>query len=98
MDNSDLDILESSVQDLLSLVRREVEEKRIQTQRDQYVNTMVAEIEQRLKPLLEEVENTLKQISPDDISDGTRQKLEEMRAQTFSEIYRRKRLLTSDKS
>jgi hypothetical protein len=80
MDNSDLDILESSVQDLLSLVRREVEEKRIQTQRDQYVSAMVAEIEQRLKPLLEEVENTLKQISPDDISDSTRQKLEEKAA------------------
>jgi len=80
MDNSELDILESSVQDLLSLVKQEVEEKRIQQQRDQYVQKMVAEIEQRLKPLLEGVEQTLAQISSDDVSDSTRQKLDEKAA------------------
>ncbi len=80
MDNSELDILESSVQDLLSLVKQEVEEKRIQQQRDQYVQKMVDEIEQRLKPLLEEVEHTLAQISADDVSDSTRQKLDEKAA------------------
>lgn len=80
MDNSELDILESSVQDLLSLVKQEIEEKRIQQQRDQYVQTMVAEIKQRLQPLLEEVEKTLAQLSPEDISSSTRQKLEEKAA------------------
>ena len=80
MDNSELDILESSVQDLLSLVQREKEENRIQQQRDQQVQRMVAEIEERLTPLLDEVEQTLASISDEEITDNTRKKLEEKAA------------------
>ena len=80
MDRSELDILESSVHDLLALAKREAEEKRIQQQRDQQLQKNIAEIEQRIKPLLLEVEAALKELDLAEVSDNTRRKLEEKAA------------------
>ncbi|WP_448600372.1 DUF2325 domain-containing protein [Thermoleptolyngbya sp.] len=78
MDINDLDDLESSVKDLLSLAKIELEEKRLQQQRDEQIQQKVVEIRQRLEPLLKETERMLSKFEPDDFSDSvTRAKLEE---------------------
>jgi vacuolar-type H+-ATPase subunit I/STV1 len=74
----DLDDLEHSVQDLLSLAKIELEESRLQQQRDQQVQEEVAKIKQRLEPLLRQVETMLAQLTSEDFVDSaTRKKLEE---------------------
>lgn len=78
MDINDLDDLESSVKDLLSLAKIELEEKRLQQQRDEQIQQKVVEIRQRLEPLLKETELMLSKFEPGDFSDSvTRAKLEE---------------------
>jgi len=81
MDFNELEQLESSVQDLLALAKIEVEEKRLQQQRNEQIQKAIAEIEQRLAPLLRQVEQVLSTLPPDDFGDSiTRRKLEEKAA------------------
>ncbi|MBD3881003.1 DUF2325 domain-containing protein [Phormidium tenue FACHB-886] len=78
MDLSELDDLENSVQDLLSLAKIELEEKRLQQQRDEQIQQEIDRIKQRLEPLLGQVEQMLAQLTAEDFVDSvTRQKLED---------------------
>ncbi|HEY9662885.1 MAG TPA: DUF2325 domain-containing protein [Allocoleopsis sp.] len=77
MDISELDDLENSVQDLLSLAKIELEEKRLQQQRDDQIAQEIVKIKERLEPLLQQVEEMLSQLAPEDFVDSvTRKKLE----------------------
>lgn len=81
MDISELDELENSVQDLLSLAKIELEEKRLQQQREAQIEQEVGKIKQRLEPLLEQVETMLQKLIGDDFAESaTRVKLEEKAA------------------
>jgi hypothetical protein len=81
MDISELDDLENSIQDLLSLAKIEVEEKRLQQQREVQIQQEISKIKQRLEPLLEQVEQMLQQLTADDFAESaTRFKLEEKAA------------------
>jgi hypothetical protein len=81
MDISELDELENSIQDLLSLAKIELEEKRLQQQREMQIQQEVSKIKQRLEPLLEQVEQMLQQLSADDFAESViRHKLEEKAA------------------
>lgn len=81
MDISELDELENSIHDLLSLAKIELEEKRLQQQRETQVQQEISRIKQRLEPLLEQVETMLQQLAADDFSESaTRLKLEEKAA------------------
>ncbi len=81
MDISELDQLETSVQDLLSAAKLELEAKRLEQQRDQHVQRAVSEIQKRLEPLLQEIEQILHQFEGMSIEDSqTRSKLEEKAA------------------
>jgi len=51
--------MESSVQDLLSLAKTELEEQRLQQQREEQLEKALAEIKQRLEPLLAQVEQAM---------------------------------------
>ncbi len=81
MEISELDELEHSVQDLLSLARVELEERRLQQQREDQIQKAIGEIQQRLEPLLRQVEGMLGQFGSEDFVDSiTRTKLEEKAA------------------
>lgn len=81
MDISELDELENSVQDLLSLAKIELEEKRLQQQREEQIQQEIARIKERLEPLLAQVEEMLSQLTSEDFVDSvTRKKLEEKAA------------------
>jgi hypothetical protein len=78
---SELDDIENSVQDLLSLAKIELEERRLQQQRDEQIQEAIAEINQRLEPLLQQVEQMLADLPPEDFVDSiTRRKLEDKAA------------------
>jgi hypothetical protein len=78
MEFSDLNHLETSVQDLLALAKLELEEKRLQQQREEQIQKAIAEIKQRVEPLLNQVERMLEHLPADDFVDSiTRRKLEE---------------------
>lgn len=77
MDSSELDDLENSVQDLLSLAKVELAEKRLQQERETRIQAEVSKIQARLTPLLEQVEAMLEQLNKADCSESaTRTKLE----------------------
>jgi vacuolar-type H+-ATPase subunit I/STV1 len=77
MDLTELDDLENSVQDLLSLAKIEIEEKRLQQQRDEQVQQEINRIKSRLEPLLAQIEEMLAKLTTEDFVDSvTRQKLE----------------------
>ncbi len=77
MDIAELDNLETSVQDLLSAAEAELQEQRLQQQRDAYVQKATEEIQQRLKPLLEKIETMLARYQHEGCPDTPmRQKLE----------------------
>jgi hypothetical protein len=59
MDILELNEMETSVQDLLSLAKTELEERRLQQQREEQIQKATVEIEQRLKPLLQEIEQAI---------------------------------------
>jgi vacuolar-type H+-ATPase subunit I/STV1 len=81
MDISELDDLETSVQDLLSLAKIELEEKRLQQQRQEQIQKAVDDIQQRLEPLLTQVEAMLAALTTEDFVESiTRRKLEEKAA------------------
>lgn len=85
MDSLDLDDLENSVQDLLSLAKVELEESRLQQERDTQIHAEISKIEQRVKPLLDQVEGVLQQLAQElsqaDFAESlTRKKLEEKAA------------------
>lgn len=87
MDISELEQLETSVQDLLSAAKLELEAKRLEQQRDQHVQRAVSEIQKRLEPLLQEVEQMLQQFEVMNVDDSlTRQKLEEKAADLRSQL------------
>lgn len=81
MDIPELDDIETSVKDLLSLAKIELEERRLQQQRDEQIQKAADEIKFRLEPLLKDIEQTLSQLSPEDFVDSiNRRKLEEKAA------------------
>lgn len=80
MDISELDNLEDSVQDLLSLAKLELEEKRLQAQRESQIQQEVAKIRQRLEPLLSDVETMLQTLAAENCQSPTQQKLAETAA------------------
>ncbi len=80
MDISELDDLETSVQDLLAVAQMELETKRLQQQRDQQVEKALLEIQQRLEPLLQQVEGMLVNYASEASDSPIRKKLEEKAA------------------
>jgi hypothetical protein len=87
MDISELDELEASVSDLLSMAKLEIDQKRIQEQRDHQIQEIVAQIEGRLKPLLAQVEETLLEFDGEGMKNSAvRQKLEAKAADIRKEI------------
>lgn len=81
MELPELGDLETSVQDLLSLAKMELEERRLQQQRDEQIQKAEVAIRQRMEPLLKEVEDMLAQFGSEDFVDSiTRKKLEEKAA------------------
>ncbi|MFN5725147.1 MAG: DUF2325 domain-containing protein, partial [Pseudanabaena sp.] len=85
---SELDELEASVSDLLTMAKVELEQNRLQQQRDRQIQEAVAQIEARLKPLLAKVEQMLQEY----IREGghqdseTKQRLEKKAADIRQEI------------
>ncbi len=78
MDITELDDIETSVQDLLSLAKIELKEKQLQQQREQQIDQKITEIKQRLEPLLAQTEEMLTQFGTGDFTDSiTRKKLED---------------------
>lgn len=85
MDINELGNLENSVSSLLSLAKAELEENRLQQQRDVQIEEQTKEIEAKLKPLLNQVQAMLRQYDAENISESTgRQKLEQ-KAQELQE-------------
>ncbi len=80
MHTSELDDLEASVQDLISMAEMELEEKRLQQQREDKIQRAREDLEQRLLPLLEQVNKALSLFAPDDTDSIARKKLEEKAA------------------
>lgn len=81
MDILELENLETSVQDLLLTANLELEAKRLEQQRDEQVQKVVAEIHKRLDPLLAQVEQTISKFEVMNVDDSmVRQKLEEKAA------------------
>ena len=70
MDIVELDDIERSVDDLLSLAKIELEEKRLQQQRSQQVEAKTAELRERLVPLIEKVDQMVANFEADDLSDS----------------------------
>lgn len=82
MDIVELNDIEVSVQDLLSLAKTELEERRLQQQREEQIQKAISDIKQRLEPLLEQVEQTLAEFSEKGSTDSlTYQKLVEKAAE-----------------
>jgi vacuolar-type H+-ATPase subunit I/STV1 len=76
MEISELNELESSVQSLLALAKVELEEKRLQQQREEQIQEAVSAIAQRIEPLLAQVEEMIQRFDSQEISDSAaRQKL-----------------------
>lgn len=85
MDISELDDLENSVQDLLSLAKIELEEKRLQQQRDEQIEQEIVKIKERLEPLLSQIESMLSQLTSEDFVDSVTRKKLEAKAQDLRE-------------
>ncbi|AFY68708.1 hypothetical protein Pse7367_0397 [Thalassoporum mexicanum PCC 7367] len=87
MDITELDELEASVSDLLSMAKVEIEQKRIQEQRNEQIEQIVAQIEERLQPLLAQIEKMLAEFDGEGIQDSSvRQKLEDKAADLRKEL------------
>lgn len=77
---SELDELEASVSDLLTMAKVELEQNRLQQQRDRQIQEAVSQIEARLKPLLAKIEQVLKEFDREGQKDSeTKQRLEKRR-------------------
>jgi len=74
---SELDDLEASVQELISLAEMELEEKRLQQQRQDKIEKVRQDLYQRLTPLLEQVSKALALFTNEDADSIARKKLEE---------------------
>jgi len=85
---SELDELEASVSDLLTMAKVELEQNRLQQQRERQIQEAVAQIEARLKPLLAKVEQMLQEYDREGGSPNseTRQRLEKKAADIRQEI------------
>jgi hypothetical protein len=87
MDITELNELESSVQDLISAAKVELEAKRLEKQRDEYYQHALAEIEARLNTVLAQVQTTLKELPADEFGDSiTRRKLQEKEADILQQL------------
>ena len=87
MDITELNELESSVQDLISAAKVELEAKRLEKQRDEYYQHALAEIEARLNAVLAQVQTTLKELPADEFGDSiTRRKLQEKEADILQQL------------
>ena len=76
MEISELNELESSVQSLLALAKVELEEKRLQQQREEQIQEALTAIRRRIEPLLSQVEEMIQRFDSQEISDSAaRQKL-----------------------
>ncbi len=77
MDTLEIDNMRDSVENLLSRARLELEEKRLERQREVQIAEKQKEIEAQLKPLLEEVAAMLRQFDSEGITESaTRQQLQ----------------------
>jgi len=85
---SELDELEASVSDLLMIAKVELEQNRLQQQRDRQIQEAVSQIEGRLKPLLAKVEQMVKEYDREggNPNSETRQRLEKKAADIRQEI------------
>lgn len=82
MDILELNDMEASVQDLLSVAKTELEEWRLQQQREEQIQKAITEIQQRLEPLLEQVEKALLEFNAKNCADSiTYKKLEDKAAE-----------------
>jgi hypothetical protein len=77
MDIFELDELEDSVSHLLLSAKAELEQKRLQQQRDRQVQEAVNQIESRLKPLLEKIELMLQEFALEGVNGTTRELLQQ---------------------
>jgi hypothetical protein len=59
MDILELNDMEASVQDLLSTAKTELEERKLQQQREEQIQKAIVEIQQRIEPLLAQVQQTI---------------------------------------
>jgi hypothetical protein len=78
MDILELNDMEATVQDLLSMAKTELEERRLQQQREEQIQKAIDEIQQRLQPLLAQVEQALSEFDSKNCADSvTYKKLED---------------------
>lgn len=78
MDILELNDMESNVQDLLSMAKTELEERRLQQQREEQIQKAIADIKGRLEPLLAQVEQALAEFDSKSCADSiTYKKLED---------------------
>lgn len=78
MDILELNDMEATVQDLLSMAKTELEERRLQQQREEQVQKAIADIKQRLEPLLAQVETAMAEFNSKAYTDSvTYKKLED---------------------
>lgn len=76
IDISDLDNLESTVTDLVRLAKDEIEQKRLQEKREQFIREKIEQIEKRLRPMLETTEQAIAELDREGVVDSiARQKL-----------------------
>jgi hypothetical protein len=87
MDIFELDELEDSISNLLLSAKAELEQKRLQQQRDRQVQEAVDQIESRLKPLLGKVEKMLQEFELEGVNNSaTRQMLQQKAEDIRKEI------------
>lgn len=83
----DINDVEASVQDLLSLAKIEMEERRLQQEREEQIERATKEIRERLQPLLEQVESSLKVFTEQGFTDSINyKKLQEKAAELREKI------------
>lgn len=87
METVDLDEIERSVEDLLSLAKIELEEKRLQQQRSQQIQEKTEALRDRLTPMLERLEEMLAQFDADDFSDSIMREKLQTRADELQEMF-----------
>ncbi|MFN5856819.1 MAG: DUF2325 domain-containing protein [Pseudanabaenaceae cyanobacterium] len=88
---SELDDLEASVNELLSVAKVELEQKRLQKQKERQIHEILSQIEGRLQPMLKKIEQMLEQLEKEAILDPdhvnpTKAQLEQKRAEIREQL------------
>jgi len=84
---SEIDELEASVSDLLLQAKAELEQKRLQQQRELQVQELTSQIVERLTPLVQRLEATIAEFEKDGVKDSlTKQRLEQKATELRQEI------------